>query len=481
VGLLLDFEGNDNYTTDIFGQGTAYWYSLGVLNDGAGDDQFQAHQYAQGAGVHLAHGLIWDVKGNDKYRSHGVSQGCGHDLAGGFLLDQNGDDEYTAFGLSQGGGNADAVSLFIDVRGDDAYVGKTPANMMGYSDFRRDYGMIGVFADGGGNDRYSDTLNNNRTGTKSTYGVFADFSMFSGQEKSDSLPVLTPPESLRVPLASTVDSLFIQASAAPQKFQYNVGRARDTIIARGTNSEVMSFLAGKLNTQSARERHALRHLLEQLHEKDSVSIARLLSDSLRSSNRRTKAMCADVCGRKKISLCLSELAPMLKDTAWTARASAAWNIGRIGRKKWPAELRGQLKDKHPHVRMRAAYGLGLLFPENLLQLLPEMMDQKQQLIRNSLIQGIIRREKEVSMKFIRRAMHTVRTSGGKRSLTLLIPWSEETKKSAKAYKKLIKQMPKDIRRQMYLSIVGSDSGFWKSTARKYRDLEPIEDLRRLIH
>ncbi|MBK9248915.1 MAG: hypothetical protein IPM69_12570 [Ignavibacteria bacterium] len=174
IGLLIDYKGNDSYLSDIYGQGTAYWFCLGALYDLEGDDRYQSFQYSQGAGVHLAHGILWDTKGDDVYNSHGVSQGCGHDIAFGCLLDESGDDSYTAESLSLGGGNANAVSLCIDVKGNDSYIAKNATNTMGFSDFRRNYGMIGIFADGGGNDLYGDKKLNNSTGIKSTFGLFAD-------------------------------------------------------------------------------------------------------------------------------------------------------------------------------------------------------------------------------------------------------------------------------------------------------------------
>ncbi|MFC1583962.1 HEAT repeat domain-containing protein [Fibrobacterota bacterium] len=472
IGVLLDLRGKDSYTSDIFGQGTGYWYALGALFDKQGDDQYQAHQYAQGAGVHLAHGILRDMEGNDKYRSHGVSQGSGHDIAFGALLDQAGDDEYTAFGLSQGGGNADAVSLFVDVKGNDAYLAKTSGNMMGFSDFRRDYGMIGVFAEGGGKDLYGDTLLNNQGRIKSTFGVFLDHNMFASSPALGDVSHLTPPDSLLAPLAKSIDSLFIQASAAPEKFRYNVLPARDAIEAMGAEDGVISFLAGKLSTESARERHALRDLLGRLHKKDTVAIVRLLSDSLRSRNRKTLSMCADLCGRTKASLCLKDLAPFLKDSSWNLRAMAARNIGKTGRVEWAAALGNMLRDPHPHVCMRAAYGLGLLFPQDLLDLLPGAMDHKHQLVRNSLVQGIIRRKRNVEMRFIRDALYRVRSLAGKKALTLLIPHAPETRRSRKMYKKLVREFPRDIREAMYHAVMASDSEFWKSTARKYNKRKP---------
>ena len=45
TGVLVDKNGNDTYISDIYGQGTAYWYALGALVDGSGHDQYISYQH----------------------------------------------------------------------------------------------------------------------------------------------------------------------------------------------------------------------------------------------------------------------------------------------------------------------------------------------------------------------------------------------------------------------------------------------------
>lgn len=125
--------------------------------------------------------------------------------------------------------------------------------------FRRNYGMIGVFADGGGEGLLWRDYRNNVTAKKSTFGIFADVELNKKVDLSKNEPALTPPDSLKEPLRSTIDSLFIQASAAPQKYQYNVEPARNLIVGMG--AEALPFLAEKLATESPRERLALDVIL----------------------------------------------------------------------------------------------------------------------------------------------------------------------------------------------------------------------------
>jgi len=154
IGILCDGDGNDVYNSDIFGQGSSYWFALGALLDHAGNDKYVSYQYAQGAGIHLSLGVLIDEAGDDVYISKGVSQGCGHDLAFGLLLDRQGDDSYSAYDLSQGAGSANGIGVIIDESGDDGYLVKRTHNTQGYGNPRREYGSIGLFLDLSGKDHY---------------------------------------------------------------------------------------------------------------------------------------------------------------------------------------------------------------------------------------------------------------------------------------------------------------------------------------
>jgi len=177
--FLFDRQGNDNYISDIFGQGGAYWLAFGCLYDSAGNDNYISYQYSIGSGVHLAFGTVIDLEGDDSYKSKGVSIGCGHDYAGGMFFDLKGNDSYQAESLSIGAGNADAVSIFFDGSGDDLYAAHQP-NTIGWSDWRRDAGYISIFLDMSGNDKYgTNSGSNGKKWYQGTWGVGLD----TGQEK----------------------------------------------------------------------------------------------------------------------------------------------------------------------------------------------------------------------------------------------------------------------------------------------------------
>ncbi len=175
IALLFDRQGNDNYISDIFGQGGAYWLAFGCLYDLKGNDNYISYQYSMGSGVHLAFGTLIDLEGDDSYKSKGVSIGCGHDYAGGMFFDMKGNDSYQAESLSIGAGNANAISVFFDGAGDDLYSAHLPSTL-GWSDWRRDAGYISIFIDMSGKDRYSTPAGaDNRKWHRGTWGVGLDF------------------------------------------------------------------------------------------------------------------------------------------------------------------------------------------------------------------------------------------------------------------------------------------------------------------
>ncbi|MFH2049860.1 MAG: hypothetical protein ABIJ12_10490 [bacterium] len=161
IGVIVDLSGNDSYYSDIFAQGTSYWWSLGIIYDSSGNDNYQSYQYAQGAATHMSLGILVDDYGDDVYFGKGLMQGCGHDYSCGILLDRHGDDTYTAFDLSQAAGSANGIGALIDNEGDDHYFVKTKTNTHGYGNPRRSFGSIGLFIDLGGTDQYTGYGDNN--------------------------------------------------------------------------------------------------------------------------------------------------------------------------------------------------------------------------------------------------------------------------------------------------------------------------------
>lgn len=460
IGLLVDHAGNDQYVCDIYGQGTGYWFGLGAVIDVAGDDRYQAYQYAQGAGVHFASGILRDMRGDDVYVSHGVSQGCGHDVAFGMLLDDAGNDNYVVESLSLGGGNANAVSIVLDESGNDSYSASNTSNTLGFSDFRRSYGMIGLFIDGDGTDVYGSTLRNESRSIKSTYGVFYDTKR---SLQADAPAVVSTPEPQKqtdtTALADTPELLFIQASAAPLRFQRNVQPARDRLAAMGTSA--LPELETHLTTQMPRERLTLEDVLPKIHAKSPDTIELLIRESLLSNDNAEVALAATLAGKVKARSATSSLALLVTDTLWRLRRLAAFTLGEIGDSASVPMLQTLLRDTHPYVRARAAYALGMVAGRDALRLLREALVDDAGIVRYSAVEGLVR--------------------GVKRPMSELTPWlssindplvlasgvrilaaSDTTARDAQNFVVFVRTAPPSVRRAVE-NILPTLPAFWSKT------------------
>jgi len=161
VGILCDVKGDDQYTADLWAQGTAYWFAVGMLLDGGGNDSYNGIWYVQGSGAHFAVGYLDDFGGNDSYNATiNMAIGAGHDFTIGYLNERGGNDTYNAPNLSLGGGNANGIGIFHDHGGDDVYtthggttLGRANASKKGPREFLH---VFGIFIDGDGNDTYNE-------------------------------------------------------------------------------------------------------------------------------------------------------------------------------------------------------------------------------------------------------------------------------------------------------------------------------------
>ncbi|MFM7773591.1 MAG: HEAT repeat domain-containing protein, partial [Candidatus Kapaibacterium sp.] len=464
-GILVDSKGNDTYTCDIYGQGSSYWFGYAALIDEAGEDRYKAYQYAQGAGIHFAHGLLLDRKGDDVYVSHGVSQGCGHDVGVGILVDENGNDSYVAESLSLGGGNANAISIFTDVKGDDAYIARSASNCFGYSDFRRSYGMIGIFADGEGKDLHGETGRNATTAVKSTYGVFLDV-------PDDSVPnaVRTPspaePSGRRYPPAASLDSLFVQACTAPQKYQYMVQPARDSIVRR---TDALPFLARYLGSVQPRERLAMENMMPALYARDTLGVTSLVKDSLASRVLSTVQFCLWLAGKCAMTGAASSILPCLQHTDWRVRAVAAQNIGEGRFDELVPRCAPLLKDTVSHVRMRAAYTIASRTPRAVTDVLKPAMNDPAQLVRNAVGMGL-RSVPSLPFSVLRDAIDIHSLPHARRSLVRALP-AIDTAASRDSVADVIMSMEPEEREAAYRAVRDQRSDLWIDVRDRCRERE----------
>lgn len=350
-GFICDYSGNDLYQADIYGQGVGYWYGLGGIIDQKGNDSYSAFQYAQGAGIHLAFGVLIDTSGNDNYFSHGVSQGCGHDIGFGGLYDAKGDDNYVVESLSLGGGNANAISFFLDAGGNDGYLARND-NTMGFSDFRRDYGMIGIFLDLEGKDFYGSVRGKNDSlWNGSYYGV--------GYDGENLRPSTAPPsvekkieksnEEVLKELSSDIPTLFIQASAAPQKYQYLVEPARKKLVS--LQNESLPYLLNSLNTEQPREALMISLVLPKM----GVIALKALIDTVKRGEKSRIGRAVYILGEIKNDTAAEIIADRMVDSSsnWRLRATCGEALMKLNTSKVKDQLLETIKDTIPIVRAYA--------------------------------------------------------------------------------------------------------------------------------
>jgi HEAT repeat protein len=387
-GFVFDRNGNDVYSADIFGQGVGYWLGCGGLVDGAGHDRFIAYQYAQGAGVHFASGALLDYAGNDVYASNGVSQGCGHDLGFGILFDRGGDDSYVTEGLSLGAGNANGISLMVDMSGRDAYVARRN-DVLGYSDRRREYGMIGVMLDLGGEDRYAAPVGSDGGWwVQSTYGVGTDREAAALQTEAtrpDGVPDKSA-DAILLELATSAESLFVQASNPIASYQYLVEPAEQRLVDH--HSSAVPFWAGKLSSESARERWALIRIHQKLFAKGDTSTVPMLLDSLRSRSGPVCRMSAHLLGYSATSSAVPPLLELLSSPEWKTRQAAAESLWRLKDTQAEHSLTVVLADSIELVRHSAAMALETCGTEYSEPALVSALSDTSQIVRHSAEQAL---------------------------------------------------------------------------------------------
>ncbi|RMH68433.1 MAG: HEAT repeat domain-containing protein [Gemmatimonadetes bacterium] len=165
-------------------------------------------------------------------------------------------------------------------------------------------------------------------------------------------------------LASTPDSLFIQASEGSIYFQEDVEPARlklvemaqdstDTASARAT----IDYLVSILGTEHPREYHALRNLFPRIG-KPAVPA---LIEALQGDSLRAVILGIEVLGRIKDSTAVQPLLAMVHHPQWNQKSSLRSNtytaLGRIGDHRATAFVMQGMNDEKELVRKAAAFGL----------------------------------------------------------------------------------------------------------------------------
>ncbi len=265
IGLLADFgSGNDTYRVEVFGQGSSYFYGLGLLYDEEGQDSYSAAQYSQGSGIHLSSGCLWDGDGDDSYFSrNGPAQGSAHDLSTGFLLDGGGNDWYCSDG-GQSLSLTNSATVFIDFSGNDTYCVR--GGGQGEARWARGSSGVGVFLDLADRDVYSGEGADSTRWTLNEYGAGIDLARETPQDSN-------PQDSVGDPESLDLDSLYSVASewgVGPNRDRVNAHR--EELAARG-EAAVQFLIERHMGTLSGLESRAMEKVFK---ENVDASIERLL-------------------------------------------------------------------------------------------------------------------------------------------------------------------------------------------------------------
>jgi hypothetical protein len=345
-GLLADFgSGNDTYRAEIFGQGGAYWYGLGMLFDEDGQDCYNAAQYAQGSGIHLASGCLWDGGGDDGYYSHfGPSQGAAHDLSTAFFYDASGQDAYISDG-AQGFSINNSAVIFIDSSGADTYC--CGGDGQGAGSWSRGSASVCAFIDMEGDDRFLGRASDSLRWTDGAYGAGIDAAVLIPVEE-------TPPELIGNPEELDLDSLFSVAS------EWDVGENRDRVqahreeLARRGAAAIDYIIANHMNTTDGL---ALRAMEDAIRANAEYALPELLAclESLSGRRLRNCIYLLGVTGGEEARLPLEAMLPA--DSTGTG-LSVVKALGSIGNPASLPVIQSLAADSSERIRREVAVALG---------------------------------------------------------------------------------------------------------------------------
>ncbi len=384
VALLFDREGNDTYTTGVYGQGVSYWYSLAALVDNAGNDVYTSVWYPQGSGIHLSVGALVDREGNDIYVSpQGPGQGSAHDYSVGFFSEGRGNDIYVIDG-GNGTSLTNSFVLFLDRNGDDLYAKRRKDTQnWGYSRGARGTGSIGLFLEMEGLDHYSDEsiAGNERVWFMGDIGFGMDI---AGEKFPDPVQELAEKLAEEEPDSNrTIETIFDEASMwgvgsgkdkADKAFQELLDSAQvsaDYICENqlDTKSSLKSRTVERFcqqkpelmkpclysalhDEENLRRRGSAIYFLGEIKDEEAVdSLLPFLED------KKTRIGAISALGKIKSTASVPEIMKWAKDEKQSVRYMVAKALADIEDDRAVAILVGALQDDYMTVRVAAQYGL----------------------------------------------------------------------------------------------------------------------------
>jgi HEAT repeat protein len=153
------------------------------------------------------------------------------------------------------------------------------------------------------------------------------------------------------------EELFLRASSSALQFEHM--REPSRVILAREHERSLSYLVTRLDTDDARERHALEDILVRIGEPAVATVTAALSVEVRRTDTtRGARLAAGVLGLLGDPAAVAELATAHAHPDWKVRGAVAGALGRIGGAGAVGPLVALLSDENETVRKSAAVGLG---------------------------------------------------------------------------------------------------------------------------
>jgi hypothetical protein len=239
---------------------------------------------------------------------------------------------------------------------------------------------------------YGNQTRNNSMQKRSTFGLFMD-AEFGFMDKKAAKLTAERTDSIITEIDfgyvwSSMDSIFIRASAAPQKYQSGVEIARKELIALGLPA--LSYCEEKYGTQMPRERLALEQIIPQLYKAYPLEVEASLLRACEDDSTEVIGFGLSLMAKLKLISGIPVMQSLLDHGNWRIRSIAAKQIGEMGELSDSVleVLSHRLQDEESMVRASAAYSIGKVLPSNVIELLQSAFFEEAQIIRNSALMGI---------------------------------------------------------------------------------------------
>ncbi len=372
IAFLIDGEGNDVYYSEVYGQGSAYFYGTGILIDKRGNDLYHLAEYGQGAGIHLACGALFDLEGDDEYISRfGPAQGEGHDYSVGILIDKNGNDTYKVSG-GQGIGLNTSVGIFIDSEGNDIYVTTEEFGQGGGKMSRGKIG-IGLFLDLKGKDFYKGENLKKEPFliSKGEFGLSYD---------PDTTKTFEPEEEgidIEIPPDLDIDSLFKIASEwEVGKYRKMVPKAREILSQR--KKEAIDYIFNKkIKTLKGLE---LRAIKEVIKENKEISVP-YIREILKGENDTSKLNIIYLTGEAEVKEIEKDLWELLKKEKRNLfKSNIIYSLSKLKTENFEEFLK-YLKEDDIDLKISVIRASGEIKRKKLLKNIVPLLENKEALVR----------------------------------------------------------------------------------------------------